>query len=109
MCTCVCVSRLVVVVVFGDCTCVSLCARHCVCLCVRAHACVRLKKSHYVRLCLKCVCVCVGGGWGLGGMELWIGSNTFFLCILQLLIRHMYFIFCVCIYIYIVSCHILLA
>ena len=46
----------------------------------------------------------MGSGWGLGGMELRVGSNMIFvLYILLLLIWRMYF-FGVCI-LYIVSCH----
>ena len=40
-----------------------------------------------------CVCVCWGQGWGLGGMELWVGSNIMTFVLLQLLIWHLYFIF----------------
>ena len=41
-------------------------------------------------VCVLCVCL-----WGLGGMELWIGSNImiFVLCILLFLAQHVYFIF----------------
>ena len=57
------------------------------------------------------MCVCVGGGWGLGGMELRVGSNIMIsfplYSILPLLIRHRYFFFlCVCVYICIFSCYI---
>ena len=45
-----------------------------------------------------CVCVSWGQGWGLGGMELRVGSNImiYFLYVLLLLIRHMdlYIIHC---------------
>ena len=74
------------------CTCQPLpvsysCVCVCVCACVRA--CVR------VCVCVRaCVCVCVswGRGWGLGGMELRVGSNIMIhlLYILLLLVRHMY-------------------
>ena len=54
------------------------------------------------------MCV-LGAGWGLGGMELKVGSNIM-ICfplyyILSLLIRHMYFIF-LCITLCIVTSYI---
>ena len=57
-----------------------------------------------MRACVRvCVCVCVrereswGRGWGLGGMELRVGSNIMIHClyILLILIWHMYFL---CVY-----------
>ena len=76
------------------------CVCMCVCACVRARACVCM--------CV-CVCVCVlGAGWGLGWLELRVGSNIMILFslyyILPLLIRHMYFMLFV--YICIVSSYI---
>ena len=53
----------------------------CVCVCACVRACVR-----------TCVCVSWRQGWGLGEMELWVGSTIMihFLYILLFLIWHMY-------------------
>ena len=86
-------------VVFRGSGIVSILARAGWCVCVCVHVCV-----------CTCACVCVlGMGWGLGGMELRVGSNImiFFLSYIPpVLIRHMYFIFFVYIFICIVSSYI---
>ena len=81
-------------------------------MCVRAcmHACVCV--SQCVCVCV-CACVCVlGVGWGLGGMELRVGSNndSFFAGIIYTAASHtahVLYIFCVYIYICIVNSYII--
>ena len=92
------------------CVCVCVCVWVWVCGCACGCAFVRAACA-CVRACVRaCVCVCKGRGGDWGGMELMVGSNMifffFFFSVVYCCFSYITSTLCVCVYIYIVSCHI---